>query len=440
MSTIEDTQPTLADALESLGSGPLTEASIRESIWPLFSRTLDRPPHPKLDGRAEVYLANHSLGRPLDQAARDVQRAMDLWYRDMDAAWIGDSGWMAEIETFRGLMARFIGAARPDCIVPKTSAGQGLRAVLNAISDNGHVPTVVATRGEFDSCDFILKTYHSKGRARVRWVEPSITAPMRRYNADDVIAAIDGEVDLVLCSQVIFSTGEVLDGLPSITRAAHEHGALMVVDTYHSAGVMPISVDGDGPGCMGGADFAIGGNYKYTRGGPGACWLAVHPRHLSTPDDEQHPTEMLSTLDTGWFAKRDTFSYRRTESPELSPGGDAWLESTPPILTAYQARAGLELTLGIGLDRLRAYNLEQQAQMRELFANRGLELFTPEKPGSFGGFALMLHDDAPAVSDRLRAEGVNTDARGGCVRFGPDLLSTGEDFELAAEIVSRVIG
>ncbi len=440
MSTLEDTQPTIADAVQSLGSGPLTEDSVRECLWPLFNRVQTRPAHPKLNGRAEIYLANHSLGRPLDQTARDLQRAMDLWYRDMDGAWTGEEGWMVEIETYRGLMAKLIGAPRPDCIVPKTSAGQGLRAVLNAVSDNGHVPTVVATRGEFDSCDFILKTYHSKGRAHVRWVEPSTTSPISRYRAEDVIRAIDGDVDLVLCSQVLFSTGEVLAGLPDITRAAHHHGALMIVDTYHSAGVMPISIDGDGHGGMGGADFAIGGNYKYTRGGPGACWLAVHPRHLSESGAEQHPSDHLSTLDTGWFAKKDTFSYRRTESPELSPGGDAWLESTPPIMTAYQARAGLELTLGIGLDRMRAYNLQQQSLLRSAFASRGVDLFAPDEPESFGGFALLVHPDAATVSDHLRSEGVNTDARGGCVRFGPDLLSTQEEFELGADIVARVVG
>ena len=67
MSTMEDTRPTIAEAVQALGGGPLTEESVREAIWPLFSRTLDRPSHPKLNGRPEVYLANHSLGRPLDR-------------------------------------------------------------------------------------------------------------------------------------------------------------------------------------------------------------------------------------------------------------------------------------------------------------------------------------------------------------------------------------
>lgn len=439
MTTVPPPSLAISDAVDQLGSGPLYEQQLREAVWPLFSRVLSRPAHPKLRDRREIYLANHSLGRPLDQTAHDLQRAMDLWYTEMDGAWTGPSGWIAEIERYRTLMAQMIGAPRPDCVVPKTSAGQGLRAILNAISDRGKVPHVVATRGEFDSCDFILKTYHAKGRAHVTWVEPAATKPLARFEASDVVKAIQDSTDLVLCSQVLFSTGQVLEGLPDITAAAHRHGAMIVVDTYHSAGVMPISMDGSSPGGMGGADFAIGGNYKYTRGGPGACWLAVHPRHLAAPTAAQHDEELPSTLDTGWFAKKDTFSYRRTEAPELTAGGDAWLESTPPIMTAYQARAGLELTLGIGLDRLRQYNLHQQAALRAAFAARGVELFTPDRPEAFGGFALLIHDDAPGLSDRLRAEGVNTDARGGCVRFGPDLLSTADEFERAAEIVASAL-
>lgn len=432
--------PTIADALRKLGPEPLTEQRIQHAIWPLFSRALNRPAHHALDHRSEIYLANHSLGRPLDQTSHDLQRAMDLWYRDLDHAWGHPDGWMAEVARFRELMASLIGAPRPDCIIPKTAAGQGLRAVLNALSDHGKVPTVVATRGEFDSCDFILKTYASKGRIRLRWVEPAHTNPITTFDAGKIIDAIDDSIDLVLCSQVLFSTGQVLPDLPHITAAAHRHSALMVVDTYHSAGVMPISLDGDQPGGMGGADFSIGGNYKYTRGGPGACWLAVHPRHLSEITATQHPADRLSTLDTGWFAKRDTFSYQRTEQPELSPGGDAWLESTPPILTAYQARAGLELTVGIGTARLREYSLHQLSCLRQAFERRGVSLYRPTTPEMFGGFALLPMPKAHEFSDELRRRGVNTDARGGCVRFGPDLLSTEEEFHLAAEIVSEALG
>ena len=55
------------NAVHSLGSGPLTEEGLRAHIFPLFSRVLTRD---------EIYLANHSLGRPLDCMADDVREAL----------------------------------------------------------------------------------------------------------------------------------------------------------------------------------------------------------------------------------------------------------------------------------------------------------------------------------------------------------------------------
>ena len=108
-----------------------TEEQLRCSVWPRFSRVL---------AREEIYLANHSLGRPPDRMAEDVRAALDVWYRDMDGAW---QFWLQQQERFRALTATLVGASRADCIVPKTSAGQGLRAVLNALPGK---PRVAACR------------------------------------------------------------------------------------------------------------------------------------------------------------------------------------------------------------------------------------------------------------------------------------------------------
>ena len=72
----------------------------------------------------------------------------------------------------------------------------------------------------------------------------------------------------------------------------------------------------------------------------------------------------LRPLDIGWFANSDPFGYERPESPVLSDGGNAFLESTPPVLTWYQARSGLEFTLAMGVKRLRAYSLKQLDALR----------------------------------------------------------------------------
>jgi kynureninase len=426
---VQPSHKTIHEAVRAMGKGPLTEGGLIEHVWPLFSRSCGLP---------QIYLANHSLGRPLDRTAADVGEALDMWYADMDGVWSDDAprgGWLGIVDRFRALTADLIGCPDPKAVVPRLSAGAGVRSVLNAISDHGRTPNVLATRNEFDSTDFILKTYHTKGRARVRFAEPSGNdqgVPL--YRAEDVISMIDGVTDLVIVSQVFFNTGQAMPGLAEIARAAHEHGALMLVDTYHSAGVFPMDLmrsTGDAPED---ADFAVGGSYKYVRGGTGACWLAVHPKHL-----ENAGTDLgLSTLDTGWFAKKDTFSYERTDEPLLNEGGDAWLESTPSVLPAAQALAGLEFTLEVGLDRLRAYNLEQQRTLRDAMRAHKLPVFEPSDEQSHGAFVMLAHDDAPGLSSKLKQRGVNTDARSGFVRFGPDVLNTTNELIAAARITYEV--
>ncbi len=399
----------ISRAAAALGSGPLEESALVRHVAPLFSRVL---------AREEIYLANHSLGRPLDQTRDDVLEALDLWYTDMDGAW---EAWLGEQSHMRARLARLLGLSRPDAVVPKTSAGQGLRAVLNAIPSP--CPTVVATRGEFDSIDFILKTYQLRGRAEVNFVEPHAG---EAFDAADVLAQIDADTDLVVVSSVFYASGRVMAGIPEIIAEAHRHGAIVMIDTYHALGVMPVAMETLG------ADFAIGGSYKYLRGGTGACFLAIHPRHL---DPSGVARSGLRTLDTGWFAKRDTFRYQRPETPELSAGGDAWLESTPPALIPYQCRAGLQLTLALGVERLRAYSLGQLGFLASSLREAGVPVAGADE--SHGAFLRVPSRDTGAFVSRLKDRGVNADARLGHVRFCPDVLTTRAEMQRAVAIIAQ---
>lgn len=419
------TQDLIQTAVQAMGPGPLTESAVVEHLHPLFSRTLER------DGRTnEIYLANHSLGRPLDASADDVREAMDLWYADMDGAW---GPWLEERDAYRARLAQVIGRSDPSAVVPKSSAAQGLRAILNALPSD--CPRVVATGGEFDSIDFVLRAYAHRGKARVTYVPCRDDA---RFDADDIVKKIEPGTELVVVSRVIFSTGQVLDGIDRIIERAHAIGARVLVDAYHSAGVLPESMDDLG------CDAMIGGNYKYTRGMAGACWLALADSMLA-PAGVPEPDQPAS-VDTGWFAKAEPFAYKRSDLPEYAAGGDAWLEATPPILTYYQARAGLELTLALGVNRLRDYTLGQLAFLRESLHERGVQTrLINTTPEAHGNYLLIPEDNGPDASARLKAAGVNSDARPSpsgspwFVRLCPDLLNTREQLTQAADRAAGVL-
>jgi len=391
-------------AVAALGPGPLAHDALARHVAPLFSRV-------RTAWRERIYLANHSLGRPLDATDEDVREGVAAWYAQMGGAW---DAWDAEMQGYRGRLARLIGAPRADCVVPKTSAGQGLRAILNTYDA---VPRVVATRGEFDSLDVILREYARRGRIALTLVEPRADG---LFATADIVAAIGTRADLVVVSQVIFNSGQRIADLPDIVAATHAAGGHILLDTYHALGVYPFDVAALD------ADFAVGGAYKYLRGGPGACFVYLHPRHLDG---------RLRTLDTGWFAKRDPFAYRRPDPPEYGAGGDAFLESTPPVLPFYQARAGQVLALALGTARVRAWSLALQRRLVGLLADKGV----PATGGTEDRGAFVVVDDAGAEAwaDALRAAGVVTDARGRYLRLCPDILTTDEELVTAANAVAR---
>lgn len=388
-----------------MGPGPLTEAGLQRHVAPLFSRV-------RAAFGNRVYLANHSLGRPLDAVDDDLREGTAAWYARMGDAW---EDWNAEMQAFRRRLAQLLNAPRDDCVVPKNSAGQGLRAILNTFDS---IPRVVATRGEFDSLDVILREYAQRGRIALNLVEPLGDG---RFDTAEIVRAIGARADLVVVSQVIFSTGQRLADLPGIVAATHRTGGRLLLDVYHTLGVFPVDVTALD------IDFAVGGSYKYLRGGPGACFLYLHPRCLDGS---------LRTLDTGWFAKRDPFAYVRPDPPQYGEGGDAFLESTPPVLPFYQARAGQIFTLAMGVERLRAHSLGMQLRLTGLLRDRGFAVQGGTE--ARGAFVIVVDDRAEGWARQLLDAGIVTDARGRYLRLCPDILSNDTELETAASCLSSI--
>ena len=222
--------------------------------------------------------------------------------------------------------------------------------------------------------------------------------------------------DLVVLSTVAFRTGSVFSGLEEVDPQLRIPGARKVLlDVYHHAGVLPLDL-----GALD-ADFAVGGSYKYLRGGPGACWLYVHPRHHG-----------LRTLDTGWFAKKDVFAYERPEPPRFAAGGDAWLESTP---------AGAGALPGARRPRDHARARGGAHPRVQPGAESGLESLLPVQGegDDHGAFVTLGHPNAKVLRGGAREEGVKTDARGEYLRICPDFLNSREELQTAAAHVAELI-
>ena len=95
--------------------------------------------------------------------------------------------------------------------------------------------------------------------------EPDLSVDVQR-----VVDAIDERTALVAVSHVLFRSAFILDPAPIVERA-RAVGAAVVLDTYQSAGIVPLDVTALG------VDFATGGCLKWLCGGPGNAFLYTRP-------------------------------------------------------------------------------------------------------------------------------------------------------------------
>ena len=163
-------------------------------------------------------------------------------------------------------------------------------------------PRVLSTASEFDSVDIILKQYAAVGRIHLRAVDCHASDGSSISHRS--LKPFPDNTDLVVVSQVLFMTGQVIPHLDRLAAHCHQHGARLLVDAYHAIGVFPVDVAAIN------ADFVIGGSYKYLRGGPGAAFLYISPDALDSG---------LRPIDIGWFAKEQTLRLRSPRSAALRP-------------------------------------------------------------------------------------------------------------------------
>src|SRR5256886_7612917 len=98
----------------------------------------------------------------------------------------------------------------------------------------------------------------------------------------------------------------------AICRRAHEAGALVSLDAFHSVGVIPVDVKALG------ADFYSGGVLKWLCGGPGGGFLYASPEQ----------TGRLTPAFTGWQAHERPFEF--DSAMEYASGAWRGPHGTPP--------------------------------------------------------------------------------------------------------------
>ncbi|MGH9846799.1 MAG: aminotransferase class V-fold PLP-dependent enzyme, partial [Blastocatellia bacterium] len=269
----------------------------------------------------------------------------------------------------------------------------------------------------FPSVMYVYEAHAKAAGARIVEVpsDDGITIDTQR-----MVDAIDDRTLLVPISHVLFKSAYIQDVKP-IVEKAHRVGALVVLDCYQSAGVVPFSVKELD------VDFATGGSVKWLCGGPGAGYLYVRPE-LRTK---------LQPKVTGWMAHRAPFAF---EPGEIDYANDIrrFLHGSPAIPTLYAAESGYDLVNEVGVERIRAKSIRQTTQLIELAGEQGWRVNSPRDAARRGGSVILDVPHAGEVVRELDARNVLVDYRPGAgIRIGPHFFNSDEELEaVVAEIRS----
>ncbi|WP_239453231.1 MULTISPECIES: aminotransferase class V-fold PLP-dependent enzyme [Microbacterium] len=359
-----------------------------------------------------VYFDGNSLGRPLRASVdRLAAFARDEWGGRLIRGW--DESWMQlpfDIGDTLGRAA--IGAAAGQTVIGDSTTVllyKLVRAAFDAAvaADPARVEIVV-DRDNFPTDRYLVEGIAAERGGRVRWVGVDLAGGV---SADLLQAAVGPATAVVLLSHVAYRSGYLADAA-SLTRIAHDAGALVVWDLCHSAGSVPVEADAWD------FDLAVGCTYKYLNGGPGSPAFAYVAARLQ---------DRLAQPIQGWMGAADVFAM----GPEYRPaaGMRRFLSGTPPIVGMLAMQDTLALLEDVGIQAVRDKSIaltEFAVQVSdELLTPLGVVVASPRDPQTRGGHVTLSHPAMRAVTARLWTQDVIPDYRDpGGLRIGLSPLST----------------
>ena len=340
-----------------------------------------------------LYFDGNSLG-PLSFRSREVlNRTIEFeWRERLIRSWNED--WLEMPARVGNLIAPIIGAA-PDTVICADNTSINLhKALMAAVALRSDRSEIVVDINNFPTDIYIAQS-----------VANQFGMKLVAVTADEIIGAINANTAVVTATHVDYRSAHILD-VEGITKAAHEHGALMVWDLAHTAGAVPFQAE------VLDVDFAVGCGYKYLNGGPGApAFIYVAPRLLETAGQ---PLQ-------GWWGHAEPFEFEVDYRPAV--GIARFLTGTANVLSMKSLEAALEVFSGVSLEKLREKSVSLTSFFIDLFddhlAPRGFTLASPRTPESRGSHVALGFAGGKELVAAMAAEGIIADFR------PPDLMRFG---------------
>jgi kynureninase len=343
-----------------------------------------------------IYMDGNSLGAMPKAASRRVGEVTDReWGHNLIKSW-NTADWFNAPRRVGDKIAKIIGAEEGEVVATDSTSINLFKAMSAVLKINSDRSVIVMEGSNFPTDNYITQgLVEFLGRQHeIRFVEK-----------ESIMDAIEDSVAVVSLTDVHYKTGHRLD-MHAITARAHQHGALTVWDLCHSAGAIPLDLNGAN------ADFAVGCGYKYLNGGPGApAFIFVAQRH------QNHVKQPL----TGWWSHSAPFDF--TRDYEIGEGINRMLCGTQPIISLCALEVGVDIMARADIVKIR----EKSKQMGDLFIDRveqtcgdyGFGIASPRNADERGSHVSLTHENAYAIMQALIERGVIGDFRAPeILRFG----------------------
>ncbi|NKJ04532.1 kynureninase [Rhizobium sp. SG741] len=366
-----------------------------------------------------IYLDGNSLGAASHEVFAEVrQAAMEEWGNGLIRSW-NSAGWFHLPLELGDRIGRLIGAAEGQTVVTDSTSINIYKALHTALTMRPDRNVIVA---EGDS--FPTDLYMAEGVASTR---TGVTLRLEGRDADTIEELIDESVAVVLVNHVNYKSGELRD-MAALTKRIQAAGALVIWDLCHSAGALPVDLDGAG------ADFAVGCSYKYLNGGPGAPAFIYAAR--------RHHASIVQPL-SGWWGHARPFAFERSFDGDV--GIKRFLCGTQPILSLRALKGALSMWDEVDMNALRRKSIaltDLFIRLVEAKCGRyGVVLDTTRDSERRGSQVSFTHGNGYEVMQALIERGVIGDFRApSTLRFGfTPLYVSYRDVWLAASVLEEIL-
>ncbi len=332
-----------------------------------------------------LYLDGNSLGR-MPIASREKLHALidEQWGERLIRSWGED--WYHGPERIGEKIGALIGAQPGEVIVGDSTTVNLYKCILAALSLRPDRKAILSDVLNFPTDLYaiqgVMQVLGADYKLRLLASEDEISVSMEAY-----AEALHEDLALVTFSTPTFKSG-YLHPIETMTRMAHDVGALVLWDFSHAVGAVPLDATGWD------LDFAVGCCYKYLNGGPGApAFLYVREKHrfgsLSQP--------------WGWWGHTAPFSFEIEYEPAMSMR--RFLVGTPPVLSMMAIEPAVEIVLEAGMELIREKALALGEFFLEMFdhmlAPLGFRLGSPRDPQRRGSHISIRHAEGYRIYQAL---------------------------------------